>query len=82
MRLEAKELRMRLRERFGGKDLLYQLVHTGADDAVRPIAQLTRDPRIPTSIVSIEPRSLIRGNSSLHVKGIIHHEPKTKGLEN
>lgn len=81
MKLEPRELRARLGERFAGKDLVYQPVHMGSDNEERPVAQLTRDPRVPKFTVSTEPRSLSRGNSALHVKGIIHHEPKTKGPE-
>lgn len=81
MRLETKELRLALRERFPG-DLLYMPIHLDDSRNARPIAQLTLHPQIPAFIASTEPRSLTRRNSGLHLKGILHHDLKTQKLEN
>ncbi len=74
MILDPRSLRERMRENFTG-DLLYMPVHMGDGNNERPVAQLTRHPMVPKFITSTEPRTLTRKGSSLHVKGIIHHEP-------
>lgn len=78
MRLDGKDIRARLRDDFHG-DLLFMVIHF--DDSAahnpRPMAQLTRHPEILPHTYSTGPRSLAR-RGSLHVKGIIHHEPKQR----
>jgi hypothetical protein len=74
MKLSPGDIRARIEAGFSG-DLVYQPVHITADSLPRPVAQMTLHPFIASDIADMEPRSLTRKQSSLHIKGLLHHNP-------
>ena len=79
MRLEKQDVQRLLVERFlGNHSLVYAPIHMTEDKLARPMAQFAQHPSITPVVAGMEPRSLTRQNSSLHVKGLIHHTAPAK----
>lgn len=74
MKLDVSAIKDILELHFSG-DLVYQPVHVTGDAALRPVAQLIPARQILQSLASLEPHSLTRQRSSLHLHGLLHHQP-------
>lgn len=78
MKLDIVDIKRLLDENFSG-NIVYMPIHRDDSPADRPVAQLMRHPQIPENIDGVEPKSLIRGSSALHLKGLLHIPPSLRG---
>lgn len=72
MKCAPADIGERLQQKFSG-NLLYMPIHqTPEDSGPRPAALVFAD--IPSEIGTMDPRSIGRSNSGLHVQGLLHHK--------